>query len=144
MVWLPHSRGLSLLVYVSDCIYWMQYDRSRQWPLPFPNDSASEEVVFWPLWTLIRDLDVWLARLHPASARKLDSVCLDAERNCGWWGYVLGGLFVFGCLCSSGHQSFDLDVTACWGGLIYNIIFCPLKAEYSFLIAMEYDVWFPS
>lgn len=40
-------------------------------PLPFPNDSVSEEVVIWPLWAPITDLDVWLgggsALLAPGS-----------------------------------------------------------------------------
>lgn len=45
---------------------------------PFPHDSVPEEVVIWPLWALIRDLDVRLTWLHPASARKLELVS-------GWW-----------------------------------------------------------
>lgn len=97
----------SLLVYVSDSGLLFQYNHSRQWPLPFPNDSVSEEVMIRPLWALIRDLDVRLGRLHP-SARKLDNMGLDAKRNCAWWGYVLGG-YVFRCLCLSGHLSFNLE-----------------------------------
>lgn len=41
---------------------------------PFPHDLVPEEVVIWPLWALIRDLDVRLTWLHPASARKLELV----------------------------------------------------------------------
>lgn len=39
---------------------------------PFPHDSATEEVAIGPLWAPIRDSDVRLARLRPASARKLE------------------------------------------------------------------------
>lgn len=61
-----------------------QRDHSRRWPLPFPQRSVSEEVVIRPLWALIRDLDVWLGRLCPVSARKPGSVCVcvDGEVTC--------------------------------------------------------------
>lgn len=56
---------------------------------PFPPDSVCEEVVIWPLWAPIRDRDVRLAWLHPASARKLELVSgcwedggLRAQRTC--------------------------------------------------------------
>lgn len=48
---------------------------------PFPHDSAVEEVAIGPLWAPIRDSDVRLARLRPASARKLELAsgrCEDA------------------------------------------------------------------
>lgn len=39
--------------------------------------------MIWPLWALIRDLDVRYGWPRPASARKLDTLCLDAGRDCG-------------------------------------------------------------
>lgn len=47
-----------------------------------------------PLWALIRDLGLRLWRLRPASARKLDSVCLEAE-TCSMDRLCLG---IYACL----------------------------------------------
>lgn len=73
------------LVYVSDPIG----AAAGSGLFPFPPDSVCEEVVIWPLWAPIRDLDVRLAWLHPASARKLELVSgcwedggLRAQRTC--------------------------------------------------------------
>lgn len=74
---------------------------SSSFLFPFPHDLVPEEVVIWPLWALIRDLDVRLTWLHPASARKLQLVS-------GWWWLTCSE-----DMCFSVYVGQNVDFSSC-------------------------------